>query len=44
MCSDVLCCDDTRMDAVGSAGLRFIRGGKVRDLDTILDTMLVLGM
>lgn len=33
------------MDAVGGAGLRFIRGGKVRDLDTILgSTMLVLAV
>lgn len=33
------------MDAVGCAGLRFIHGGKVRDLVAILgSTVLVLGV
>lgn len=45
MCLEGSCRDDTRMDAVGGAGLRFICGGKVRDLDTILgSTMLVLAV
>lgn len=42
MRSEELCRDDTGMDGVAGAGLRFICGGKVRDYTVaILGTTLV---